>query len=478
MHSNETEDAMNMNMSLHESEDFSPLHLLTILFRRKKIVLACLLSFVGIAVAVNLLSTPVYRASSTILLEREDAAEKTMLLKLNQPPRDVAFEWVTAEIEIMRSYPVAERIIREQAGAAGFADLSTFPAYQLDDTVRAFQKALSIRSERNSNVVEVNFEDASPAKAVDVVKKVIATYVDYRADISRDSEAYRFYEEQLTLAGEKLRELEEQQSQFKQKQNLVSTDQQKEILLRRLADYQQSLTAVRTKRITKDSRLQVIRKQLESGEFRSIPSIEVSNSPSRERHIAKLKGDRMDLELRRQELMRMYTPKFELVQHIDNKILEVDKQISSEVTQIIESEEASIEALRTEEQVLEAAIAGVNREVQRLSAKEYEFNQISRGISDTEEVYSMLLKQREEARLSLAKLEKGVKIKTINPAIAGKDPVFPRTKLFLVVAIALGLVFGVGLALVQDYFDHSISTPAELESYTGLPVLGAVAENN
>ena len=60
------------------------------------------------------------------------------------------------------------------------------------------------------------------------------------------------------------------------------------------------------------------------------------------------------------------------------------------------------------------------------------------------------LKQREEARISLAKLQEDVKIKVINPAVAGVNPVSPNKKLNVLLAILFGLIGGVGLAVGME----------------------------
>ena len=88
----------------------------------------------------------------------------------------------------------------------------------------------------------------------------------------------------------------------------------------------------------------------------------------------------------------------------------------------------------------------------------------------------MLRKQREEARLSLAKLEKGVKIKVISPAVKPSEPVKPKKILNIILALFLGLFGGLGLAFFIEYFDHTITTPDELERYVGITALGSVPE--
>jgi len=139
-------------------------------------------------------------------------------------------------------------------------------------------------------------------------------------------------------------------------------------------------------------------------------------------------------------------------------------------------EETSIRALAAEESVLQNTINKIKNELGEFAQTEYEYTQISRGIDDNREIYSMLLKQREEARISLAKLERGVKIKIVSPAVVPREPVKPKKLINIALAILFGISGSLGLAFFMENMDHTIDTPNDLEKYTGLSVLGSVRE--
>lgn len=280
----------------------------------------------------------------------------------------------------------------------------------------------------------------------------------------------------MNLADQKLRDLEQTQANFKEQKNVGSPDAQRAILMTRIADYEKSLTTVQTKRIGKEAKLAVFREQLENGESINIPSTETSDSPSREKYIAKLKGDLLDMEIRKEQLLQKFTPQYKEVIDLENQIKLTKAKIENEIEQIIEMEETAVRALRAEEQILRRQIDNIKNELRNMAQNEYEYNQISRGIEDEREVYSMLRKQREEARLSLAKLEKGVKINIISQAVEPTEPVKPKKLLNIVLALFLGLFGGLGLAFFIEYFDHTVSTPDELEKYVGINSLGSVPE--
>jgi succinoglycan biosynthesis transport protein ExoP len=182
------------------------------------------------------------------------------------------------------------------------------------------------------------------------------------------------------------------------------------------------------------------------------------------------------MEIRQERLLQKFTPKYEEVVNLSKQIAATKQKILNEIQQIVEMEDASIRAMKAEENALSNSITSIKREISELAQKEYEYSQISRGIDDNKEVYSMLLKQREEARISLAKLERGIKIKIISPAVVPDIPVKPRKRLNVALSVFLGLFGGLGLAFFIEYFDHTLNSPADLEKFGGLTALGSIRQ--
>jgi succinoglycan biosynthesis transport protein ExoP len=461
-----------------DDETVSSFQFLSVLFKRKGIILTFFFTVVITVTVGSFLMPPVYEANSKVLLEREMDSEKSVLFRMNLSQGYQNEEWLNSEIEIMKSYPVAVTVVEglslhlEKDDTRPYSEAEE--KQKLEEGVKTFLKKLNVENIKNSNVVSVSYQAKDPELAALVVNDVVENYTLHRSEISDESDIYNFFKDQMQIVDDKLREVEQRQADYKMSEEVISPEVQRQILMTRLADYEKSLTEARTRRIGKESKLSVIREQISNGKEISIPAIETSDSPSREKYIAKLKGELLDLEIQRERLLQKFTPKYEEVINLDRQIEATRGKIVSEIQQIVEMEEASIRALKAEERVLQNTIRRLKNEIRDLAQKEYEYAQISRGLDDNREVYSMLLKQREETRISLAKLEKGIKIKVISQAVAPAKPVSPRKMLNVILAVFLGLFGGLGLAFMREYFDHSLSTPSELEKYTGLNVLGSV----
>jgi uncharacterized protein involved in exopolysaccharide biosynthesis len=455
-------------------------NLLYVIFKHKTIILTFFIAAVAIVTTASFMMQPVFKATATILVEKEMDSEKALLFRLNLAQGSGNYDFLNSEIEIMSSYPIAARVVEKYQEELLPEDDEMISLHEkkliYESTIHNFIEQIEIENPKNSNILKISYENEDPRLAKDIINNFINTYISYRSEIAAESGTYKFLEDQMGMADQKLRDLEQRQADYKGEKELGSPDAQRAILLNRLADYERSLTAVRTRRMGKEAKLAVINDQLQQGQSQSIPTTESSDSPSRVEHIGKLKGELLDLEIRREQLLQKFTPQYEEVVNLDRQIEEIKIKIVGEIKQILREEQTSIRALLAEERVLQNSINNIKREIRDLAQKEYELEQLSRGIEDEREIYSMLLKQREEARISLAKLERGVKIKVISPAVMSTKPVKPKKRLNIILAILLGCFGGVGLAFFKEYFDHTINTPEEIEHYTGIPVLGSVRE--
>ncbi len=460
----------------HRTENYSVFsfkRMILVLFKRKGTILTVFCSLVLLVTVSTFLMTPLYRATAKILVERDYDNDLAILFKTYIPHVQPQFDWVNAEIEILKSYPVAAAVLKDLGLDRAEASGTESPP-SLAEQVEEFQEDLSIGRDANSNLIRISYDSPDPALAVTVVTHVIQIYQQYRTELYDQSDTYQFFERQLAITEEKLRELEDREVSFKNEQEIAAPQAELNILLTKLADYERNLTAVRARRLSKQAKMSVIRQQVQKGEHLSIPATEVSDSPSREKYIAHLREQLLNMELRREDLLQRFKPTYSEIVDLENNIAATRRKIYEEIQQIIEQEETAIQALRTEEHHLENSIRAVKQDILQLTRDDHVLNQLNRGIDENREVYSMLLKQREEARLALAKSQRDVSIRVVSPAIASYKPVKPGKVLNILLGIILGVLAGVGLAFFLELIDRGINNGDELVRFTGLKDLGSV----
>ena len=65
-------------------------------------------------------------------------------------------------------------------------------------------------------------------------------------------------------------------------------------------------------------------------------------------------------------------------------------------------------------------------------------------------------------------------VKIIDPAVVPESPSAPNTKMTLAISIVLGLMIGIGLALLVEMLDNTVRQPSDIEELTGYKMLGFV----
>ena len=104
--------------------------------------------------------------------------------------------------------------------------------------------------------------------------------------------------------------------------------------------------------------------------------------------------------------------------------------------------------------------------------KELNVARLERDRTVNNEIYMMLLKKMEEARI----MEEGRigNIRVIDKAILPQIPIAPRRAMNIIIGLIVGIVLGIGMAVFLESMDVSLKDIGDIEAKTGLPVLAAI----
>lgn len=116
--------------------------------------------------------------------------------------------------------------------------------------------------------------------------------------------------------------------------------------------------------------------------------------------------------------------------------------------------------------------------VQALNAipkKELDLLRLRRNMEINQEIYLLLQKNLEKAKfIKASNTDKTNLITVIERAKAGKDSVSPKPIIIMPVSIVFGMVFGIVCAIIRNYFDHSIRSVRDVDTYLGLRTIGSL----
>jgi len=101
-----------------------------------------------------------------------------------------------------------------------------------------------------------------------------------------------------------------------------------------------------------------------------------------------------------------------------------------------------------------------------------DYNILKRNAEADKSMYDGLLTKLKEANIAAGL--KSSNIRVVDPAMIPSTPVRPAKTRAIVLAMLVGLVGGIGLALLREYLDNTVKTPDDIETLVRLPSLAVV----
>jgi capsular exopolysaccharide synthesis family protein len=133
-----------------------------------------------------------------------------------------------------------------------------------------------------------------------------------------------------------------------------------------------------------------------------------------------------------------------------------------------------IDGLSTREQALSQTLASLNVEVDSLASVARQFTDLDRELLITTENLTQLLARRETLEIEAAQRELPWELIT-PPTLTISNPSLPRNA---GLGLVLGLLLGVGVALLLDAQKDVIYTPGDLKRITPVPILGIIPHSS
>lgn len=457
--------------------------------RRWSIILVTLLSLLIAWTAVYLM-TPTYRAGLTLQIDREDI--KVVKIEEVTPVESAgpSLDYYQTQYEILKSRNLAQRVV-DQLNLANQQPkqsiASQFKAWlkeslgisktsenlepksetaRRESVLNAFASSLRVEPVRNSRLVKLRYDSFDPQLAANILNTLAKSYVDMNLERRFDASAYarNFLQERLQQIKVRLEESEREMVEFATKQGIVnvSGDENQNIVAQRLAEINTGLTAAEKQRTAAEA---VYRKMLDT---RGHGISQVLDS----KIIQTLKDSKAKLEAQYQEKLSVYKPAYPLMVQLREQIDQIDRQINQEVANIRAAITANYEAAKTEEALLRANLNQSKRDVLELQGRNIQLSILRREVDTNRELYNGLLQRFKEIGVAA-----GIGTNNISVVDEATPPIFPykpNFPLYTLLALGIGLLSGLGLAFLREYFDDTFKQPEEIEKLLGLPVLGIV----
>ena len=458
-----------------EEEEFDLFRYLSVIIRRKEIIILATIVMSLFSLYSYLKSTKFYTAKARLLFKpnQESIIDNSPVLYRYGVDRERNFN---THLELLKSNIVLERVAENLNGeimsGAIFGGL-TIKQGKTDGEV--------------NDIIELRFRHTDAEIAQDVLNELCRTYIDYRREVNaqEDTRLTVKLNTQIDKIQNDLTNKENALRVFKENNRMVELSKDANLLTTKLANMEIAFQQTQLDLLESRERLTTLKTQISQQEINVVHSMTYEN-PMRIR-LAELE---LELNTLSGEYSSDHFKVKQITQQIENLKQAMQTEIENEVTQnavkhtlvknpIRESllqtyvnQNIEISALDAKRTAQEQIIEKLNIEMRELPSLEQEYSFLQRETESLLKTLKMLKMKLEETKIKRDSKESDLKILELAklPKIAISSKKFSS----VFIGIFIGLIIGIALAFLFEYLDQSLKDPSEIEKSLELPLIGIV----
>jgi len=282
-----------------------------------------------------------------------------------------------------------------------------------------------------------------------------------RAELGAHLQTLKAHAEELQ---KKLSEAENQVAQYAQEHKLVGLvdSSQGNLMLSHLTDINKLLTTAQKQRIESESKV---------GQVSAQPKA-TTTSLLDDETVKDLRTKLKDAESEYAALSKLVTGEYPKLVELQGKIDSLRSNIKTEREGNLSALKMQYESDLASEQLLVKQFEDQLRKALDMSSQLVQYNFLQRESSSLRELTQTVLKALNETQIGAASSKSNARISNYAPL--PRSPSAPRRGIILVFSAVLGIMVGLGLAVLIEVLDSTIKVSDDAQAALGLPTFGII----
>jgi succinoglycan biosynthesis transport protein ExoP len=446
---------------------------LLILRKHQWLILSFMLAVVSITAIGTFRLQPVYIATSRIEIDRENS---NILPFQNTDDYTMDLEnYIETQSKILTSETLALQTVRSGilSGQTDFAsDPSASDAFATGSLANlkpppelgAFLASLSVRRVPNSRLMDVSFESTSPLQAAQIVNAHIKNFIEqnFQSRYEATTRASTWLTDQLNELKIRVEKAEDARIAYERQNQIWAIDDKQNVTTQRFGDLNRQVTEAQSERMRKQSLFEFAK----AGNVDSVPQIRDNSA------VQDLARKHADINNQYMDALNQYGPNFPKVQRLQAQLKELEAAAEKEKKAVIARLDSEFREARQREELLTHALDQQKAEVNQMSERMVQYSILKREAEANKALYDGLLTKLKEAGISAGLRSSNIRV--VDPAMVPTYPARPAKTRNIVLSLVIGLVGGIGLALLREYMDNTVKSPDDIETLVRLPSLAVV----
>lgn len=442
--------------------------------KRRKLILYTFLFFVITAIVISFLIPPTYEAETALRVKQPKGLANSLLADLPTGNPMGTKQLMSTYAEILKSRTVVQEVIDKTQ-----ADKEKPPTYE------EFLQRITTQPVKDTEILDLKVQAKSREEAQMVANTLVQVFLDRLTELvrSEQSRVREFIGGRMKESKQELEQAENLLQKYKYEQKIVSPSEESKAMVEKLTVLD---------KLAADNKVALASAQAKMGRTNQQIGQQKPGFIADSTLIQQYKGKLADLEVQLVSESQNYTNKHPKVVALQAAIAETNAKLNEEITRVVNAEapsmnpihqgllqaqlqaEAEIAVCTARKQAIDKIMAEGEQQIVKLPAKEQGLVKVMRDANVAQEIYIMLAKRYEEARIS--EVMEPTDVQIIDKAIMPEKPIKPKKLLNIVIGAMLGIFAGIGLAFLSEYMNKTIRTTDDVKQYLDLPVLGSIPD--
>jgi exopolysaccharide transport family protein len=446
---------------------------------------------------------PTYTATGSIVvdLRKQNVINDNVTQVLSGLPEDPSV--VDTEVEMLRSYALAEKVVN----GLGLEDDPDFqpdtsppswieiaknwtvnslrslflPAYgdaqpdpalvretKRQKVVQNVWSGLSVTRSGTTNLIYVSYDLYDPVKAAKIANAFMNEFLNMGLDVKFGAtrRVNVWLSDRLTGLRKQVQQAEAAVAQYRAKNDLLSA-QGATLTEQEISGLDQQLALARAEQAEAEARLSTARAQLAHGSTGEDVTATL-DSPV-------IQGIRAQMTAVNQNLAQLesrYGPKYPDLIKAKKQLADLQGQLHAEIKRILSNLEsqAAVASRRTES--ISKSLDRLRGTLANNNEASVHLNELMRNAESAKTLYEAFLERYKQTSTLEGMADADERI--VSPASVPVVPSAPRTTLNMALALALGILGGMGAILLAEALSTSVLTAEDIERDVQLPCLASI----
>lgn len=430
--------------------------------------------FIVLAILYLLIASPVYESSALLQIKAQKGLGSSLLDSM-AGGGSVNQQQMSTYAEVLKSRGVVIPVIE----ATEEPEDGKYPDYE-----KYVDKRITAAAYRNTDILQVSLTANDPEKAQKANTLLVKSFLKRMVELNREAQIQTkgFLEERVKQSKINLEVAEGALDDYKANNRITSPSDSAKAFADRIADAQKQAVANDLALKIAEANLATVNEQLGS------KAVYISDN----RTVQQYRSELARAEAERISYIGKYTDKHPKMIDVNERIANLQIKIQEEIDRVASLEvpsdnsvhqnliaskfrsESEIAIARQKADALNKIIEENNAELEKLPALERGYVRVARDAQVANEIYVMLAKRLEEAKVAEVMQPNNVQI--LDEPTLPEKPIRPRKALTLVLAALLGFLFSSGYHVVKALLHKVVVTEDDVRDCLGLSVIGSIPD--